>query len=359
MKMFENMTYEELIKSKLAAVDDSLDKREGSIIYDTLAPNSAESSRLYADMDIFADRMFADTATGDDLERRAAERNLIRNDAVNTVFKGYFYDSSGNAFDISVGDRFQGGTMNYCAAERLDKGVFSMKCETAGSDGNSYTGKIIPVEYIDGLATAKISEIIIYGEDAEDDESLRKRYFETFETNSFGGNIDDYKNIVSKIDSIGGCKVYPVYYGAGTVRLVLLNNGYKVPDSNIISEVQELIDPKPKGSGYGKAPIGHDVYVEAAKGTTINVSASITISNGYDKNTVFENAKSSVEDYFIELSKQWSQNDNLTVRVSRIEMKILDTDGVIDAENVKINSATENIVLDSDCIPVLGTAVFE
>ncbi|MCI1930262.1 MAG: baseplate J/gp47 family protein [Clostridia bacterium] len=357
--MFENMTYEELLKSKLALVDDSLDKREGSIIYDTLAPNSAESSRLYADMDIFADRMFADTAIGDDLERRTAERNIKRNSSVNAVFKGYFYDTDGNAFDISIGDRFQGGTMNYNAVKKLDKGVFSMQCETPGSEGNSYTGKIIPVEYIDGLATAEISEIITYGEDAEDDNSLRKRYFNSFDTNSFGGNIDDYKNIVSQIDSVGGCKVFPVYYGAGTVRLVLINNGYEIPDDDIINEVQELIDPKPKGSGYGKAPIGHDVYVEAAKGKTINVSASLTISDGYDKDTVFQNAIESIKDYFLQLAKEWGQSDSLTVRISRIEMKILDTDGVIDVENVSINSAKENIVLDSDCIPILGTAVFE
>jgi len=357
--VFENMTYEELMKSKLAAVDDSFDKREGSIIYDTLAPNAAESAKLYADMDIFTDRMFADTATGDDLERRSAERNITRKAAVNAVFKGYFYDSSGKAFDITIGDRFQGGTMNYYAYEKLDTGIFSMKCETSGSGSNSYSGKIIPVEYIDGLAKAEISEIVVYGEDAESDDSLRKRYFESFSTNAFGGNISDYKNIVSQMESIGGCKVYPVYYGPGTVRIVLLNNGYSIPDTSIIADAQALIDPQPKGSGYGKAPIGHNVYVEAAKQTVINIGATITLSTGCDKSTVEAKAKAAIEDYFLELAKLWSTSEGLTVRLSRIEMRMLDTDGVIDVENVTVNSAKENLPLDSDCIPILGTAVFE
>ena len=44
--MYENLTYEELIEKKLGMVDNTVDKRQGSIIYDTLAPNSAESIQM-------------------------------------------------------------------------------------------------------------------------------------------------------------------------------------------------------------------------------------------------------------------------------------------------------------------------
>ena len=46
--MYEEMTYEELLRIKLAQVADSLDKREGSIIFDALAPNSLESAMIYS-----------------------------------------------------------------------------------------------------------------------------------------------------------------------------------------------------------------------------------------------------------------------------------------------------------------------
>ena len=42
--MYEAKTYEALLQAKLARVAASLDKREGSIIFDALAPNSLESA---------------------------------------------------------------------------------------------------------------------------------------------------------------------------------------------------------------------------------------------------------------------------------------------------------------------------
>ena len=36
-------------------------------------------------------------------------------------------------------------------------------------------------------------------------------------------------------------------------------------------------------------------------------------------------------------------------------MKVLEVDGVIDIENITLNDNTENIVIESDEIPILGT----
>ena len=66
-------SFEELMEQKLGQIDDKRDKRQGSLIYDALAPNAAETASFYADLDMLEDRTFADTATGDDLTRRAAE----------------------------------------------------------------------------------------------------------------------------------------------------------------------------------------------------------------------------------------------------------------------------------------------
>ena len=45
--MFEGYTFEYLMESMLSRVPDSLDKREGSIIYDALAPAAAELAQMY------------------------------------------------------------------------------------------------------------------------------------------------------------------------------------------------------------------------------------------------------------------------------------------------------------------------
>ncbi|WP_447515594.1 baseplate J/gp47 family protein, partial [Clostridioides difficile] len=74
---------------------------------------------------------------------------------------------------------------------------------------------------------------------------------------SFGGNIQNYKDEVNKIQDVGGAKVYPVWDGGGTVKLVIINSNFKVPSSDLVNLVQEEIDPiGHQGQGLGLAPIG-------------------------------------------------------------------------------------------------------
>ena len=49
--MFEDMTYEVILKRMLDRVKNSIDKREGSIIYDALAPAAVELSIMYDELD--------------------------------------------------------------------------------------------------------------------------------------------------------------------------------------------------------------------------------------------------------------------------------------------------------------------
>ena len=49
-----------------------------------------------------------------------------------------------------------------------------------------------------------------------------------------------------------------------------------------------------------------------------------------------------------------SENGNLIVRVSQIENRILNIDGVLDVLNTKINGSTENLPLNIEEIPVIG-----
>lgn len=355
--MFENLTYEELLKEKLKMIDSSMDKRQGSIIYDTLAPNSAESVKLYMNMDMLINRTFADTATGNDLDRRVWERNIVRKSATNAIVKAKFYDENSNVFNITEGDRFSGGGNDYYAADKIADGQFKLICEKAGEIGNEYTGKILPVNYIEGLMAGEITDIIVYGENEENDESLRERYIDSFNTKAFGGNIDDYKRLLKQIDGVGGSKIYPAYYGGGTVRAVVINNGYDAPEDLLITEIQQYVDPVPKGSGTGAVPIGHSVTVEGTKGEEVNIVFSLTISEGYDEDFVVEQARNNIEEYFLELRKNWENEEELTVRISHIETRIIDVKGIIDVANIRLNGNNSNIIIASDMIPVLGTVV--
>ena len=45
----ENNSFEDILDRLLENVDDNLDKRQGSIIYDALAPAAAELAQCYID----------------------------------------------------------------------------------------------------------------------------------------------------------------------------------------------------------------------------------------------------------------------------------------------------------------------
>ena len=56
--------FETILSRMLAAVPDDIDKREGSIIYDALAPAALMMAEQYYMLTKLADMFFADTATG-------------------------------------------------------------------------------------------------------------------------------------------------------------------------------------------------------------------------------------------------------------------------------------------------------
>ena len=55
----------------------------------------------------------------------------------------------------------------------------------------------------------------------------------------------------------------------------------------------------------------------------------------------------------MELIKEWEDVD-IIIRISQIEARILGIEGVIDVGDTEINGVAENLVLESDEIPVKG-----
>lgn len=347
--MYEAQSYDVILARMLAAIPDSMDKREGSIIYDALAPAAVELAQAYIEMDVILNESFADTASREFLIKRAAERGLQPSSATYTVCRGEFN------IDISAGDRFSCGDYNYAATGRITSGVWKLTCETAGSTPNGNLGVLIPIDYIDGLETAQLTEILIPGEDEEETEDFRTRYYATLSTKSFGGNKADYKEKVVAIAGVGGVKVYPTWNGGGTVKLVIINSEYAKASNTLIDTVQTVIDPTiNQGVGDGLAPIGHVVSVETVSENTIDISLVITYQDGYTFEDVESYVTNMVDSYFIELCKTWSDSDSLVVRISQLESRLLNVTGILDVTGTTINGAASNLSLGTNEIPVRG-----
>lgn len=326
-----------------------IDKREGSVIYDAIAPAAVQLREFYINLESIMQETFADTASRECLVLRCAERGIAPYAATAAEIKGVF-DAA-----VNIGERFTGGGVNFYVKEVLEgENTYRLICETEGSAGNIASGELIPLKTINGLTSAAISEVIVPGRDEEDTESLRKRYFLSFENMAFGGNRADYINRVKALDGVGAVKVKRAWNGAGTVKLIILGADFTTPSAEVTMEVQQAVDPV-SGEGIGIAPIDHAVTVQAAEGQSVNISADITYADGWNYDECKSIIEETVDGYFKELAKQWSDSDKLVVRLSYIESRLLDIDGIIDIENTKLNGTASNLTLDADKIPVRGT----
>lgn len=348
---YENMTYEAILNRMLERVPNNMDKREGSIIYDALAPAAVELALLYIEFDTIIDESYADTASREYLIRRALERGLIPYEATSTILKAEFTPAD---LEIPIGSRFSSDDLNYTVLEKISNGVYKLKCEQLGAVGNKGFGTLIPIDYIENLETAEITEILIPGEDEEDTEEFRNRYFNSFDSSAFGGNKADYIQKVNAIAGVGSVKVTSCWNGGGTVLLTILNSEFSKASDTLIQTVQNEIDPTKDASGQGIAPIGHIVTVRTATEVNINIESTITLDTGYTLETLTPLIQNEIESYLLELRKSWSNDNELYVRISQIENKILNLEGVIDISDTKINNSASNLTLSNLEIPVLG-----
>ena len=395
--MYENITYESILERMLARVPDKFDKREGSVIWDTHSPTAIELQILYIELDTILREAYGDTASREFLILRCQERGIFPYQATRAALKGIFTPAS---IDV-LGQRFNIGDINYVATDRIVEGEYRVECETAGKVGNQFLGTMIPMEYIKGLQTAELTEILIPGEDEEDTEDLRQRYFDSFDVNAFGGNIRDYLEKTNAIPGVGRTKVTRVWNGdispaemiptesvenwynnvretvnegvrswldavfhagkekklvtGGSVLLTIIDSEFGAASETLIQHVQEVIDPEVNaGEGYGLAPIGHVVAVKSAIAKTIMIKTRLTFENGYGWDNLRVPLEAAVSEYLFDLRKRWADTSYLTVRISQIDTKMLSVPGVVDVQNTSLNDSTENLILDKYEIPVLG-----
>lgn len=401
MGLYEDQTYEAIMARVLARVSDSLDKREGSLIYDATGPASAEIALLYIALDYMLECMFIDTAPRDYLIMLGKEHGILPTEATNAVGIGEFN------IDVEIGARFSLEQYNYVVTQKIEDHSYYLTCETAGSAPNGTLGMLIPIEYIDGLETAELTSIAVPGKDEEDTEVYRERLVSRFTYQSFGGNQIDYKTKILNIAGVGAVKIFPTWNEnispsslippstaaawieslegevstaiydwlvavhtaaanklltvGGAVKALILDSEYSTPTSTLIENVQDEIDPTENaGEGVGTAPIGHVVTIAGPSTQTINVTfGSIDYQSGYDWDSVKAGAEAIIEEYLLGLRTAWQESDTTIVRISRIESLMLNCTGIVDIGGAKINGSASNLTLAADIIPVRGTVGLE
>lgn len=365
--MYEDQTSSVIEKRMLDAVSPAVDKREGSIIHDATAPVSIELELMYAALDWFMKNTFGDTAERKFLIERALERGLVPYKATRAVVRGIFTPVT---LEIPIGHRFSCDGINYAVTEKLKTGSYLLRCETVGISGNKATGMLVPIDHLPGLQFAKIEALTIPAVDDEDTEVFRQRYLKSFETQAYGGNIADYKEKVLSISGVGGVKVYPVWNGGGTVKVVFCTSEFKSPESEFVDKVQEILDPVPyHQKGVGVAPIGHYVTTEGVVNKEITVHVNITMKSGYTLDNIKNQISETITEYIGSVNKTWAEtqiitikrfvDDGLIIRKAKLESLLLDIIGVLDVTNLTLNGETKNLQLGVNEIGKLKAVEYE
>ncbi len=349
----DEMTFDYIMNRMLESVPDTVDKREGSIIYDALAPAAAELVKCYMELDVVMDETFVDTASLQYLMLRCKERGVAIQGETAAVIEGVFTPSN---IELSAGLRFNCDEVNYVVTEKISAGHYKLEAETLGTVGNKYTGLLLPIQTVNGLETAQIAAVLIPAEDGDTTDTLREKYYASIDGEAFGGNVADYREKVNAITGVGGVKVYPVWNGGGTVKLTIIASDFTAPSTEFISKVQTAIDPEGnQGEGLGLAPIGHTVTVTGAKYADIAITANVTFAAGWNWDNGKSQLVSAANAYLNELCKAWADSETTVVRISQIETHLLTADCVVDVDGTTVNGDTKNIELAADEIPRLST----
>ncbi|MHB8075111.1 baseplate J/gp47 family protein [Desulfosporosinus fructosivorans] len=340
--MYEAQTYELILTRMLDRVPADVDKREGSIIFDALSPAAAELAQAYAALEVNLKLFSAQTSSGEYLEFRTADYGVTRKAATKAQRKALFFGQNDTPLEVALGSRFSIERVNYQTSERISTGQYILECEVAGSVGNQNFGALLPIDYINGLVKAELADILIPGVDTEADDDLRQRYMQRVRQPATSGNAAQYRQWATEVPGVGDAKVFPLWAGPGTVKLVIVDAEKQPATSTLLETVADYLETV--------RPIGAAVTVVSAAAKEISVSATVTLASGYAIQGVTDAFSVALNVYLQEMAFTGTY-----VSYAKVGTLLLSTPGVIDYVSLTLNDGSANVALADEEIPVLGT----
>ena len=351
---YENFTYEAILHRMMNRVTNeypNLDNREGSILFNALAPAAVELAIMYTELDNVLNESFVETASREYLLLSCSQMGMDISvfQANAGVHKGEFN------IEVPIGSRWNCELYNYEVVEFLEMNgayyTYRLQCEETGTAPNNVVGDLTPItDFPYNLTYAKLTECLIEGENETSDDAIREAYYDYINNVAFDGNITQYKRWCNEYEGIGNSKIIPLWNGVNTVKVSILSASNQIASEELIAEFQEHLDPNCEGMGNGVAPIGAFVTVSTATALPIDISGTIHMKYGYTDTTPINNA---ISKYFTEIA--YNQN---VVGYLNIGAIILGVDGVASVSDLTINGGTDDIELGDEEIPMLGNTTW-
>ena len=179
------------------------------------------------------------------------------------------------------------------------------------------------------------------GIDDETDEALRERLLIRIQTPATSGNAYHYRMWALESPGVGAAKVYPLWNGNGTVKVMVVGDDMQPVDDTIVTACAEYIE--------SVRPIGATVTVVSAVAKEISAEAEVVIDPSTTVAEVQEAFYKALEEYIHEIAFEV-----YTLSYNKVGYLLMSIPGVVDYTALTVNGGTENVVIDAGEVPVLG-----
>lgn len=260
---------------------------------------AGEIFKLKADAQYIMRQLFPSTATGEYLDRHAAERGLTRRQATKATGKVYFYPSEESHADILIPagtevctytDMMRFTTDSDAILHEEDSRVLvDVTAAAAGSAYNARGGTVtIIVTPVPGVGRVFNGGVFNNGTDDESDEELRARVIDSYVNIVNGANAAYYKSLAMSVPGVYSASVVGRGRGNGTVDVYISAKGDTVPAA-VKSQVQQLMDE-------GRE-LNVDVLVRDPEEIAASLYIILKVEAGYVFDSVAAQVSSAVADY--------------------------------------------------------------
>ena len=316
---------------------------------------AGEIHGIYCELKKLRKDMFISSASGEALDKHASQRGLTRHRGLKAVGTILVRVDSPLEYDLVIpeGTVFStaDGELEYLSTEQsvIYQGTgscfVSLEARNSGSRYNVPPSSVTTVVtfFSSGLNITN-SSAFFGGSDDEGDEAIRNRIIEGCRNISNGLNPAFYLKLAESVDGIYSASLVE---NAGNNRNVNIYIAKKscTADSASVNAVQTLMNDN-------RIP-GVAINVYAASESSVDLSISFVIKNGYVVNTVKNNISEAVNEYFSEMKV----GQGLSLK--KLGAKIISLDGVVDYSfgNAQDTAASASVLLKKGTITVTNSGV--
>lgn len=347
---FDSLTPEGIQDMLRAFIEDELglSTAEGSLLQIILAPGAyvfwEGLQALRAQVPI----SFVDETSGRFIDKNAAGYGITRKPGTAASVLLTFTGSAGTTIPAGRLCVTQDG-LGFATDEALTlgedgSGTVMATADAVGTAYNVRAGAIISMQQaVSGVTALTNEEAAAGGTDPETDAALFARLDAYKKTPPTSGNDQHYHQWALAVNGVGAASVIRCWDGPGTVKVIIADMALRPVEEELRAEVAAYIETQ--------RPVTAEVTVESAAGVPVEVSVTVTTDGTVSKLNTEQELTERLAEYLGEIAF----TEGAEVVYNRVLALVMGLPGVTDCADLLVGGGTDNVPLDTDEIPMLGT----